>query len=529
MKRGSAVYAVKTATTLALLVVILEALAYTLGFPHVRDIFEALVSQARQGLLMQDIAVSLSRWAIGFSVGTTIGIALGVFTGRIQRAAFMFEGLFVFFRGIPFIALLPLTLFVFGISESGKFFLIAWVSAGVSWVIAHQAAKNIRNRVLWRMQVLNISTTRKIFQIILPSIRYQLFTAIRTSLSLALIVVAVVEMGGVYERSTGRWWSEGLGYRIFRSYDVGDLATMMASVLVLALLGLMLDQLFRLIWDRVASVRERYLAQRVLRRTRSLNLGKTHAYAGAKEALHVKALTAGFYGHPIVRGVDIEIAGGETMAIVGPSGTGKSTLLRAIGNFKNRGFFVHGERRLGDLDIGDARIGVVFQEASVLGHMTVWDNAMFGIAAPTEADIERVGEMLKRFGLLPHAHRLAEYLSGGQRQRLAIATALAYKPALLLLDEPFGALDAITRRKMQEFYFENVKGNITALFITHDIEEAVLIGDHVRIGTRPNAPSFPTGSDERPEVREFTPAFVEQKKAVSDALHREYDRESGVC
>ena len=119
--------------------------------------------------------------------------------------------------------------------------------------------------------------------------------------------------------------------------------------------------------------------------------------------------------------------------------------------------------------------------------MTVWDNAMFGIAAPTEADIQRVGEMLKRFGLLPHAHRLAEYLSGGQRQRLAIATALAYKPALLL-DEPFGALDAITRRKMQAFYFENVKGNITALFITHDIEEAVLIGDHVRIGTRPNAP-----------------------------------------
>ena len=137
--------------------------------------------------------------------------------------------------------------------------------------------------------------------------------------------------------------------------------------------------------------------------------------------------------------------------------------------------------------------------------------------------------MLKPLGLLPHAERLAEDLSGGQSQRLAIATALAYKPALLLLDEPFGALDAITRRKMQEFYFENVKGNSTALFITHDIEEAILIGDHVRIGTRSDAPVFPTGSREKPDVREFTSEFVKQKKQISDALHHEYDREDGVC
>src|SRR3989344_584084 len=429
MKRGSAVYAAKAAITLVLLATLLEALAYTLGFPHVREIFDALASQARQGLLMQDVWVSLSRWAIGFSTGTLLGIALGVFTGRVRRAAFTLEGLFVFFRGIPFIALLPLTLFVFGISESGKFFLIAWVSAGVSWVIAHQAAKNIRNRVIWRMQVLNIPTTRKIFQIILPSIRYQLFTAIRTSLSLALIVVAVVEMGGVYERSTGRWWSEGLGYRIFRSYDVGDLATMMASVLVLALLGLVLDQLFQFIWNRVALVRERYLAQSVRRRIRSLDLGKAHAYADARETLRVDGLTAGFYGYAVVRDVDIEIHGGETAAIVGPSGSGKSTLLRAIGNFRNRGFFVQGGRKLGELDVGNARIGVVFQEASVLGHMTVWDNAMFGIADPTEADVQRVGEMLKRFGLLPHAERLAEDLSRGPRPRAALPPPPAHKNA----------------------------------------------------------------------------------------------------
>ena len=246
------VSAVKAALTIILLGVALQTLALTLGFPTVAEICSAVVRQAKSGTLGQDIFVSLSRWAIGFSLGTTAGIACGLFTGRVHFARFTFEGLFVFCRGIPFIALLPLTLFVFGIEESGKFFLIGWVACTVSWIIVHDAAKNISDRIDWRLQVLNISRFKKLFSVIIPTIHKEIMTAIRASLSLALIAVAVVEMSGVYERSTGRWWSEGIGNRIFRSYDVGDLATMMASVVIMALIGLLLDQFFRVLWNEIA-------------------------------------------------------------------------------------------------------------------------------------------------------------------------------------------------------------------------------------------------------------------------------------
>jgi ABC-type nitrate/sulfonate/bicarbonate transport system ATPase subunit len=100
----------------------------------------------------------------------------------------------------------------------------------------------------------------------------------------------------------------------------------------------------------------------------------------------------------------------------------------------------------------------------------------------------RVWEILSQFGLEALSTQRAGTLSGGQRQRLALAAALANQPKLLLLDEPFGALDALSRRHLQRFFWEHVHGRVTAIFVTHDLEEALLVGDQVQIGVEPSSP-----------------------------------------
>lgn len=503
-----------------LLASVLEVLSLTLGFPSVREIALAGFRQAKSGMLAHDIAVSLARWAIGYVPGLVFGVALGLLTGRVSAARFVFEWFFIYLRGVPFIALAPLILFVFNIEESGKFFFVGWVTFTVSWIIVHRAALDLPERTLWRLQVLDIPKSRKLIGVLIPSISGQIRTAVHTSLAIAFIVVAVAEWSGVYERSSGRWWSEGLGYRIWNAYKVSDLDTMMSSVVILAAIGLLLDLAAFAIWEVLAYLRHDWLAHRVLRDLGGPGLASAPPRQNGKETLAIENLSASYGRAIVVHDASFTVPAGETHVIVGPSGNGKTTLLRGIARFMSQDFRASGRVTLGETPIDGpcAKIGVVFQDAAVFEHMTVWDHALFGLANPTPGDKRRVKEMLDRFGLLKSAHRLSGELSGGQRQRLAIASALAYRPTLLLLDEPFGALDAYTRRNMQEFYWENVKGRITAIFITHGIDEAILIGDTVRVGIRTDSPVLRTGSQLAPEVREFTPEFTAAKKELADAI-----------
>jgi len=173
----------------------------------------------------------------------------------------------------------------------------------------------------------------------------------------------------------------------------------------------------------------------------------------------------------------LEVAPGEVVALLGASGCGKSTLLRILAgidvNFDGR-LVVDGRRRHGPSEA----IGIVFQEPRLFPWLSVARNV--GFVAGQVFDRARVAALLARVGLAGFEDRLPRQLSGGQAQRVAIARALYTEPRLLLLDEPFSALDPITRAKLQALVLELAQAQGTSLLVvTHDVEEAVLLADRV--------------------------------------------------
>ncbi len=188
-------------------------------------------------------------------------------------------------------------------------------------------------------------------------------------------------------------------------------------------------------------------------------------------------------------GVDLQIHSGELLALLGPSGSGKTTLLRILGGLERAdtgGISFFGEEAQ-SLAPRDRQVGFVFQHYSLFRHMTVHDNVAFGLDVrprgerlPKVAISERVARLLELVQLAPLADRYPTQLSGGQRQRVALARALAIEPKVLLLDEPFGALDAKVRKELRRWLRRlHDEMHITSVFVTHDQEEALELADRV--------------------------------------------------
>ena len=190
-----------------------------------------------------------------------------------------------------------------------------------------------------------------------------------------------------------------------------------------------------------------------------------------------------------LRGVDLSIRSGELIALLGPSGSGKTTLLRAIAGleFADRGQILFGGRDASHLSVQARRVGFVFQHYALFRHMSVLENVAFGLRCkprrerPAPRDIERRAlELLERMQLAGLGARLPEQLSGGQRQRVALARAMAIDPTVLLLDEPFGALDAKVRVELRRWLRQiHDETGYTTVFVTHDQEEALELADRV--------------------------------------------------
>src|ERR1035441_7352365 len=184
-------HAIRLAIGLLLLAGLLSLLSVGAGFPSIARVFSAVENLWLAGTLPHDIAVSTSRWFIGWSLGSLVGISLGLFTGRLKIAALGLEGLLTLLRAIPFVALVPLALRLFGLSETGKFLLVGWSSATVCWVVVHQAAINVPPVLRWRALSLGASKQQWIFRVLLPACHDGIYSALRTSLLIGLIVVAV--------------------------------------------------------------------------------------------------------------------------------------------------------------------------------------------------------------------------------------------------------------------------------------------------------------------------------------------------
>src|SRR5512138_1587318 len=191
-----------------------------------------------------------------------------------------------------------------------------------------------------------------------------------------------------------------------------------------------------------------------------------------------------------VNNVSFSIKEGELMALLGPSGGGKTTVLRMIAGLEMPtagDVFIRGQR-VNDLSVQQRNIGFVFQSYALFKNMSVFKNIAFGLKIKKwkRADIRaRITELLELFGLQGLEERYPHQLSGGQRQRIAIARALAPKPTVLLLDEPFGAVDAKIRQELREWLVTlHHDLNVTTIFVTHDQEEAMEVANRIVIFSR---------------------------------------------
>jgi sulfate transport system ATP-binding protein len=208
-------------------------------------------------------------------------------------------------------------------------------------------------------------------------------------------------------------------------------------------------------------------------------------------SLQISNLSRRYQGAAALEEVSLTIAPGEFLALLGPSGSGKTTLLRILAglDYPDCGTVRHGQRDFLAAQARERNVGLVFQHYALFRHLTVTENVAFGLRVrprrtrPSRAQVKaRVAQLLQRVQLEEHGDRYPTQLSGGQRQRVALARALAVEPDLLLLDEPFGALDAqvrVTLRRWLRELHEEMK--LTSVFVTHDQEEALELADRIAV------------------------------------------------
>ena len=213
--------------------------------------------------------------------------------------------------------------------------------------------------------------------------------------------------------------------------------------------------------------------------------GGTKRYAaGGRDGAGNGSGSRGRQSEPVFEGIDLEVETGEVFVLLGPSGCGKSTLLRVLAGLEP---LSEGRVEIGGpgLESGVSRVGIAFQEPLLLPWLTVTENVALGLRfranRAAHAD-EAVEQALEDFGLAAVASAYPNELSGGQAQRASLARSIVTRPAILLLDEPFSALDPRTRAALQDWLLGIVhRRHLTTVLVTHDVEEALYLGDRVAL------------------------------------------------
>jgi sulfate transport system ATP-binding protein len=246
----------------------------------------------------------------------------------------------------------------------------------------------------------------------------------------------------------------------------------------------------------------------------------------------VDGITKRFGAFAALEDVTIEVAGGSLTALLGPSGSGKSTLLRVIAGLERpeEGRVRFGVRDVTPVPPQKRNVGFCFQHYAAFTHMTVRQNVAFGLKVrkrPKAETRDRVEELLSLVQLDGLGDRYPSQLSGGQRQRMALARALAVDPEVLLLDEPFGALDARVRSELRDWLRRlHDEVHVTTILVTHDQEEAMEVADRIAVMDRGRIVQVGTPREiyEHPET-EFVMSFVGQVNRLGEAWVRPHDLE----
>ncbi|MCK9249123.1 MAG: TOBE-like domain-containing protein [Solirubrobacteraceae bacterium] len=254
------------------------------------------------------------------------------------------------------------------------------------------------------------------------------------------------------------------------------------------------------------------------------------AIVAESHEIAVTGLNKHYGDYHALRDVDLTIPGGSLTALLGPSGSGKSTLLRAVAGLEvpDAGTVLIGGQDVTFVPPQRREIGFVFQHYAAFKHLTVRGNVGFGprIRKRPKAEIDRrVDELLEIVGLAGYQERYPSQLSGGQRQRMALARALAVEPRVLLLDEPFGALDAKVRDDLRQWMRRlQAETGVTTVLVTHDQEEALDVADHVAVLAEGRIEQWGTPREvyDRP-ANDFVKSFLGPTAVLRGELVRPHD------
>jgi sulfate/thiosulfate transport system ATP-binding protein len=247
-------------------------------------------------------------------------------------------------------------------------------------------------------------------------------------------------------------------------------------------------------------------------------------------SIHVRNISKRFGDFVALDDVSLEVESGSLTALLGPSGSGKSTLLRIIAGleFADRGEVLISGADATGVRVQDRNVGFVFQHYAAFKHMTVRDNIAFGLKVrkrPKAEIRDRVDELLKLVQLEAFGHRYPAHLSGGQRQRMALARALAPEPEVLLLDEPFGALDARVRAELRDWLRRlHEEVHVTTIFVTHDQAEAMDVASQIAVMNHARVEQIgnPTQLYDEPAT-EFVMQFVGEANRLGGRWVRPHD------
>ena len=452
-----------------------------------------------RGVFWKDISSSLISVTAGFALGFALSRPSAILMAWYAPVRNIVEPWIQFIRNIPPLAYVPLIVMVAGVGRKPQIIVITIATFLIMTVTIYQGVINVDETLIKAARVLGATDKDIFLKVIAPATLPFIITAIRLGSSTALTTLIAAE-------STGA--QAGLGMRIRSLNNSFESAPMLMYVILIGILGMIIEKIVK------------YLEKRFTGEERSVKV----------KIDNVRRVFNTRNGEMIaLNGVSLDIMENEFICVVGPSGCGKSTLLNIIAGLlepTSGKVYCDGKEVTGT---GTER-GVVFQQYALFPWMTVKKNVMFGlnlkgIKGKEAEDIAM--KYIKMVQLEDFVDHYPKELSGGMKQRVAIARAYAVNPSILLMDEPFGALDAQTRTQLQTELLETwEKERKTCFFITHDVDEAIILAQKVIImSARPgrikeivdiNIP-YP-----RTQETKMTPEFLELKNHIWSQVYQEY-------
>jgi ABC-type nitrate/sulfonate/bicarbonate transport system ATPase subunit/ABC-type nitrate/sulfonate/bicarbonate transport system permease component len=416
--------------------------------------FGGIRNDSYSATLLTNAIASIGRVYGGFFVAMVIALPLGLLLGRSKRARAFIDPTLQFLRPIPVTAWLPLTMIIFGLGPPATIALIALGTFFPMLLNTVDGVRLVEPRLIEAAEMLGTPKAAIFTRVILPAASPSIFTGIRIGLGLAWVLLVVGEMTGV---------PTGLGANIMDARQLSRTDLVISGMVFIGSAccgGTPVLAAEPATAIGVPAITARHLEKTYMSANRNGSVTETHALSD----------------------INLEIKQGEFICIIGASGCGKSTLLRIVAGFET---VSSGELLVMGKPVtapGPDR-GMVFQDYALFPWLSVAQNIAYGPrqAGRSAAEIAELAERyLDIVGLQKFRNRYPHELSGGMKQRVAIARVLANDPAVILMDEPFGALDAFTRNGLQESLLHIWEAaRKTILFITHSVDEAVYLSDRV--------------------------------------------------